>query len=110
MRSLSSVSDSWIWYVLCICALILSIGAFTVFLRAIKDKRSRSTVLIGILNLMMIAFLNLVLLDCGQAMKPTTTHPYAQFQYDLFNLPYFVFALIELLSCILLIAMDFNGS
>ena len=110
MRSLSSISDSWSWYVLCICALILSLGAFTVLLRAIKDKRNRSTVLIGILNLMMIAFLNLVLLDCGQAMKPTTTHPYAQFQYDLFNVPYFVFALIELLSCILLLAMDFNGS
>ncbi|MBR5181789.1 MAG: hypothetical protein IKW88_06005 [Clostridiales bacterium] len=43
-------------------------------------------------------------------MKPTTNLYYSQFQKSLFNIPYYSYALIELLSCISLIALGFEDS
>ena len=106
MSSLSSIADSWIWYLLCICALVLFVGAFFVLFRSIKDKRNKIQFIICILNLILTILLNIVFMDCGHALRPTTTHYYSQFQRALFNLPFCYYALIELLSCIALIALD----
>ena len=96
----------WIWYLLCICALVLFVGAFFVLFRSVKDKRNKIQFIICILNLILTILLNIVFMDCGHALRPTTTHYYSQFQKALFNLPFGYYALIELLSCIALIALD----
>lgn len=110
MSGLSSIADSWIWYTLCVCALILFVGAVAVLFRSLRDRRKRIPILVSILNLIFIAAINIVFMDCGHALKPTTTHFYSQFQRALFDVPYFVYILSELLSCIVLMISGFEGS
>lgn len=110
MSSLSSIADSWIWYTLCICAMTLFVGAVAVLFRSLRDKRNRILILAGIINLILIAVINIVFMDCGHALRPTTTHYYSQFQKMLFGTPYFVYILSELLSCIVLLILGFEGS
>ncbi|MBR5181788.1 MAG: hypothetical protein IKW88_06000 [Clostridiales bacterium] len=64
MNSLSSIADSWVWYLLCVCALVLFVGAFFVMFRSLKDKRNKIQIIICILNLILIACLNVVFMDC----------------------------------------------
>ncbi len=110
MRSLSSIADSWTWYILCICALVLFVGAFAALFRSIKDKRKKLPVLIGLFNLLLIACLNVILLDCGHALRPANTHYYSPFQRAMFDAPYFAYILIEMFSCIAMLASGFESS
>ena len=110
MRSLSSIADSWTWYILCVCALVLFVGAFAFLFRSIKDKRKKLPCLISLFNLLLIACLNVILLDCGHALRPTTTHYYSQLQRAMFDAPYFAYILIEMFSCIAMLVSGFENS
>lgn len=110
MSSLSAITDSWIWYTLCIVALVLFVGSVTVVFRSVKDRRNKMPVFINILNMLLIALLNVIFMDCGHAMKPSTTMYYTQFQRALFDIPYFVYVLSEIMSCVVLLALGYEGS
>lgn len=110
MSGLFSIVDTWMWYAICICALALFVGAFSVLFRSIKDKRNSFPIIICIFNLILIVWINLILMDYGHAMRPNNTQFYTQFQWSMFNIPYFIFVLSELLSGIALLFIGFEGS
>ncbi len=110
MSSLFSITNSWIWYALCVSALVLFVGSFSVVFRAIKDKRKTLPVIISILNLILIAVINFVFMDCGHACKAMGNLYFSPFQFALYDIPYSFFVLSELLSCIVFLSLGFEGS
>ena len=110
MTALFSTADTYIWYVLCITSFVLWTGALAVLIRFLRDKRKRSTVVAGVLNLIMISLVVLVFMDCSRYPQTNGVSGFTPLQLMLFGLPYNVYACLELLSCIFLLALSFENS
>ena len=51
MSGLINIAGTWIWYVICVAALILFVGTLGVLFRFLMDKRRVAPMIIVLLNL-----------------------------------------------------------
>ena len=110
MNGLVSIAGTWIWYVICVAALILFVGSLAVLFGFLMDKRRVAPVIIVLLNLLMTGVVIVVLMDCGHYMHVTNTDAYKAFQTVMFEVPYQIYLMVELLSCVALFAMIVEGA
>ena len=110
MTGLSSIVDTTLWYIICLIALFLYVGSMAVTYRAFRDRRNRGPIIIAMLNLTLISILLVILTDCGKAMQPDEFREYSMFQRELFELPFLIYAGIELLIGVVLVSMSLEGS
>ena len=110
MIGLSSITDSPVWFILCVISLFLFVGAMAVAFRSLRDRRNKVPIIIAMLNLSLISLLIFVLVDCGKAMQPDEFRYITSFQRELYDLPYFVYTGIELISCGVLVFMSLESS
>ena len=110
MNGLVNIAGTWIWYVICIAALILFVGSLAVLFGFLMDKRRVAPVIIVLLNLLMTGVVIVVLMDCGHYMHVTNTDAYKAFQTVMFEVPYQIYLMVELLSCVALFAMIVEGA
>ena len=66
--------------------------------------------IIAILNTVMTGLLIVVLMDCGHYLHISNQEIYNAFQTAMFEIPYQVYLLMELLSCVVLFAMGLEGT
>ena len=109
MNGLVNIAGTWIWYVICIAALILFVGSLAVLFGFLMDKRRVAPVIIVLLNLLMTGVVIVVLMDCGHYMHVTNTDAYKAFQTVMFEVPYQIYLMVELLSCVALFRFDPAG-
>lgn len=109
MNGLISVAGTWIWYTICAAALILFVGSLAVMFRFIADRRRKAPVMIALLNTVMTGLLIVVLMDCGHFLQASSDPRYQAFQIAIFEVPYLIYLLIELLSCVVLAALGLEG-
>lgn len=110
MNGLVNIAGTWIWYVICVAALILFVGSLAVLFGFLMDKRRVAPVIIVLLNLLMTGVVIVVLMDCGHYMHVTNTDAYKAFQTVMFEVPYQIYLMVELLSCVALFAMIVEGA
>lgn len=110
MNGLVNIAGTWIWYVICVAALILFVGSLAVLFSFLMDKRRVAPVIIVLLNLLMTGVVIVVLMDCGHYMHVTNTDAYKAFQTVMFEVPYQIYLMVELLSCVALFAMIVEGA
>ncbi len=110
MNGLVNIAGTWIWYVICVAALILFVGSLAVLFGFLMDKRRVAPVIIVLLNLLMTGVVIVVLMDCGHYMHVTNTDAYKAFQTVMFEVPYQIYLMVELLSCVALFAMIAEGA
>lgn len=110
MNGLVNIAGTWIWYVICVAALILFVGSLAVLFSFLMDKRRVAPVIIVLLNLLMTGLVIVVLMDCGHYMHVTNTDAYKAFQTVMFEVPYQIYLMVELLSCVALFAMIVEGA
>ena len=110
MNGLVNIAGTWIWYVICVVALILFVGSLAVLFGFLMDKRRVAPVIIVLLNLLMTGVVIVVLMDCGHYMHVTNTDAYKAFQTVMFEVPYQIYLMVELLSCVALFAMIVEGA
>ena len=110
MNGLVSIAGTWIWYVICVAALILFVGSLAVLFGFLMDKRRVAPVIIVLLNLLMTGVVIVVLMDCGHYMHVTNTDAYKAFQTVMFEVPYQIYLMVELLSCVALFTMIAEGA
>ncbi len=110
MNSLISIAGSWIWYVICISAFILFAGTIPLVYQSLYDRRNKVHFCISVLNLVIISVLLTVLMDCAQFMNSDSPRKYSGFQLTLFNMPYYIYAVVLFISCILFLAIGFEGA
>lgn len=110
MNGLVNIAGTWIWYVICVAALILFVGSLAVLFGFLMDKRRVAPVIIVLLNLLMTGVVIVVLMDCGHYMHVTNTDAYKAFQTVMFEVPYQIYLMVELLSCVALFTMIAEGA
>lgn len=110
MTSLISVAGTGTWYVICITVLILCVGTLSTVFRCVRDGRNKATLVISILNFVLITALVIVLMDLGHYLHSFEENEYTLFQMSLFETPYYVYVLLEILSCIVLLALGLEGA
>ena len=110
MNGLINIAGTWIWYAICIAALLLFVGSLVVLFSFLFDKRRKAPVIIAILNTVMTGLLIVVLMDCGHYLHISNQEIYNAFQTAMFEIPYQVYLLMELLSCVVLFAMGLEGT
>ena len=110
MTSLISVAGTGTWYVICITVLILCVGTLSTVFRCVRDGRNKATLVVSILNFVLITALVIVLMDLGHYLHSFEENEYTLFQMSLFETPYYVYVLLEILSCIVLLALGLEGA
>lgn len=110
MNGLVNIAGTWIWYVICVAVLILFVGSLAVLFSFLMDKRRVAPVIIVLLNLLMTGVVIVVLMDCGHYMHVTNTDAYKAFQTVMFEVPYQIYLMVELISCVALFAMAIEGA
>ncbi|MBO4426113.1 MAG: hypothetical protein J5776_03820 [Clostridiales bacterium] len=110
MTALISVAGTWTWYVICITALILCAGSLSVVFRCISDRRNKAPLIVALLNLTLITMVVIVLMDCGHCLHAYETNEYTLFQLSLFKTPYYVYTLLEILTCIIWLLLGLEGT
>lgn len=108
MTGLIDIAGTWIWYVICVAALILFVGSLAVLFSFLMDKRRVAPVIIVLLNLLMTGLVIVVLMDCGKYFSDQRV--YRAFQIAMFEVPYQIYLMVELISCIALFAMVIEGA
>ncbi|MBR5421393.1 MAG: hypothetical protein IK115_09620 [Lachnospiraceae bacterium] len=105
MSDLGAITDTIPWYFICIVALILLVGSITIFLRAVFDARGKITAAFAAMNLLLSFCLYFILMDCFAFCNMTTSRirAFLPFEERLFAIPYFYYALIEVVSGVLLL-------
>ncbi len=108
MTGLIDIAGTWIWYVICVAALILFVGSLAVLFSFLMDKRRVAPVIIVLLNLLMTGLVIVVLMDCGKYFSDQRV--YRAFQIAMFEVPYQIYLMVELLSCVALFAIIVEGA
>ena len=108
MTGLINIAGTWIWYVICVVALILFVGSLAVLFSFLMDKRRVAPVIIVLLNLLMTGLVIVVLMDCGKYFSDQRV--YRAFQIAMFEVPYQIYLMVELISCVALFAMVIEGA
>lgn len=108
MTGLINIAGTWIWYVICVAALILFVGSLAVLFSFLMDKRRVAPVIIVLLNLLMTGLVIVVLMDCGKYFSDQRV--YRAFQIAMFEVPYQIYLMVELISCVALFAMVIEGA
>lgn len=108
MTGLINIAGTWIWYVICVAALILFVGSLVVLFSFLMDKRRVAPVIIVLLNLLMTGLVIVVLMDCGKYFSDQRV--YRAFQIAMFEVPYQIYLMVELISCVALFAMVIEGA
>lgn len=108
MTGLINIAGTWIWYVICVAALILFVGSLAVLFSFLMDKRRVAPVIIVLLNLLMTGLVIVVLMDCGKYFSDQRV--YRAFQIAMFEVPYLIYLMVELISCVALFAMIIEGA
>ena len=110
MTSLISIAGTWTWYTICITALVLCAGSLSIVFRCISDRRNKAPLIVAILNLALITFVVIVLMDCGHCLHDFEENKYSLFQLSLFGTPYYVYTLLEILTCIIWLLLGLEGT
>lgn len=103
MSGLDVIRGSWLWYVLCLAALLLILGQLGVLLAAFRCAYRRT---LAVLNLLLGLALLGLLMDCAMAQIASSADRLLLFrplQWRLFALPWGLCAIGELLSALLLL-------
>ena len=103
MSGLEIIRGSWLWYVLCLAALLLILGQLGVLLSAFRCAYRRAS---AVLNLLFGLALLALLMDCAMAQIASPADRlllYRPLQWRLFALPWGLYALWELLALLLLL-------
>ncbi len=109
MNGLISVAGTWIWYVLCAAALTLFVGSLAVTFRFIADKRRKAPVFIAVLNTLLTGLIIVIVMDCGHFLQVITGKGYQAFQIALFEIPFMIYVMTELLAALVLTALGMEG-
>ena len=105
MTSLHSIGGSFIYITICLVSLGLVTGQLFVLMQAIRRKRSRGFMIPAVLNLLLGLCLFIVMMDCSMSFiySPEDALLIRPFQHKLFDVPWIVYAVIELICAAILI-------
>ncbi|MBO4461083.1 MAG: hypothetical protein J5778_10580 [Clostridiales bacterium] len=109
MTSLASIVGLWKWYIICGGALILVACSLHVVINYMHGQRRKAPLIVSILNLILVFVLLLILMDCGKCFTIREFRTYSSFQMALFDMPYYLYAIVEFFSTLTLIALLFES-
>ena len=105
MNTLMSITDTWIWYLICIAALIIYTFSALVVIINIWEHRKTILKIISALNLLLISCVTFILLDCARYVSPGEHRVYSVIQRVLFEMPVSMILIIEIFSGLILLSM-----
>ncbi|MBO4689094.1 MAG: hypothetical protein J5636_11360 [Clostridiales bacterium] len=108
MNSIRSILNTGLWFVICAAAFFLISGAFAVLLRTLDETRKKRLLLLSWINMILSFALFLILMDCAR-VDYVGEAVFSSFELALFDVPYLVFAGIEILSLVLLLVCIRDG-
>ena len=105
MSGLGAITDTLPWYFICTVALILLVGSITILFRAVFDARGKKTAVFAALNLLLIFCLFFILMDCFTFRNEVNSaiRAFLPLEERLFKLPYIYYALVEVVSGVLIL-------
>ena len=110
MTSLIDIMETGVWYALQIVCVLLLTGQLAAVIQAVRDRRTRTVILAGLLNLAFCFLLFFVLMDCCDYLLKEIYHPlHHPVMQELFCLPWPVYAGLEALSALFLLLQARSG-
>ena len=103
MISLTSIVDSWIWYLTCFIALILFTFSGLVMVITIWEHRKTALKIISAMNLFLISVVVMILMDCARYMMPGEYRVYSELQKIYFEMPVDLIFILEMFSGLVLL-------
>ena len=106
MKALWLTKNSLIWYAVCIGSLALVITALVCVIRSVHARRGWKRILPAVFGLCISFALFVIHMDCARYAYLTEPDPrYQPFQFALFELPWGLYAGLEILCAVLLFLM-----
>ena len=104
MKAVWQLKNSFLWYAVTLTALALVIGGLAALISCIRVRRRKLIVLFAGLNAFADFMLFLILMDCARYAYLSEPDPrYQPFQLTMINLPWGLYAGVEIILAILLV-------
>lgn len=105
MTALHEISSRGLWYLFCLIALAIVLGALLCLLQTVRCGRQRGRVALAAGTLLLGFGVFAVLLDCAflPVLSPKDFARVRPFQWRLYALPWLCYAIAEALVCLLLL-------
>ncbi len=103
MDALCTITDSWMWYLMCSVSLIQLVGAITILFRTVFDTHKIRPLIFAGANVLLSFLVFFVFMDCSRVVSGSREHCFMPFQLMMSELPSVFWAGVEVLSGILLL-------